>query len=133
MKARKYEFIQGSFLQFPGIVTWNSKIFSKIFWDVDLGPRFFPFMNKSRAQKSHTTVPLSQCFGTTKLVCELYFLACGTLFTFHQCVELGLWQTITLPPQPLFKVSLCPSLTIRTRRVNEKLIFSNFINSGKLK
>ena len=59
-------------VQPPGIVTRKSvrkktfflnistktKMFSKIFWDVDLGPSYYRFMKK-RGQKSHATVPLT--------------------------------------------------------------------------
>ena len=34
------------------------KIFSKIFWDVDLGPRYIRFGKKTGAPKSHASVPL---------------------------------------------------------------------------
>jgi len=36
-------------------ISAKTKIFLKIYLDVDLGPRF---MKKNRAQKSHATVPL---------------------------------------------------------------------------
>ena len=32
----------------------------KIFWDVDPGPRYYLFMKKSRARKSHDSVPLNK-------------------------------------------------------------------------
>ena len=56
----------------PGIITRKSlwkkpyfvnisaqtKIFSKIVWGVTLGPRFYRIMKKTRARKSHASVPL---------------------------------------------------------------------------
>ena len=40
------------------IISVKTKIFSKIFQDFNLGPRYHQFMRKTRVQKSHATVPL---------------------------------------------------------------------------
>jgi len=34
------------------------KIFSKIFWSLNLGPWYYQFLKKNKARKSHATVPL---------------------------------------------------------------------------
>ena len=50
--------LPGSLKYFREYLRENKKI-SKMFWDDDLGPRYYGFMKKSRAQKSHATVPLT--------------------------------------------------------------------------
>ena len=44
----------------------ETKIFSKIFEDIALGPRYCRFMQKTRVQKSHATVPLKGAFKLCK-------------------------------------------------------------------
>ena len=39
-------------------ISMKTKKTSKIFWGINLGSRYFRFMKKTRAQKSHATVPL---------------------------------------------------------------------------
>jgi len=41
-------------------ISVKTKIFSKTFWDVDLGPRYYRFMKKIRAKKSHASVPFNR-------------------------------------------------------------------------
>jgi len=45
----------------PNFVNISAKteIFLKIFLDIALGPRYCRFMQKTRVQKSHATVPLN--------------------------------------------------------------------------
>jgi len=40
-------------------ISTKTKVFSKIFEGVTLGPRYYRFIEKTRAQKFHATVPLN--------------------------------------------------------------------------
>ena len=42
-------------------VSVKTKIFSKLFWDVDLGPRYYRLLKKTIAKKFHATVLLRDC------------------------------------------------------------------------
>ena len=42
-------------------ISAKTKYFSKIFWGIAQGPRYYRFMQKTRHQKSHATVPLKEC------------------------------------------------------------------------
>ena len=39
-------------------ISAKMKYFSKIFWGIAQGPKYYRFMQKTRHQKSHATVPL---------------------------------------------------------------------------
>ena len=39
-------------------ISAKTKYFSKIFWGIAQGPRYYRFMQKTRHQKSHASVPL---------------------------------------------------------------------------
>jgi len=41
-------------------ISAKTKYFSKIFWGIAQGPRYYRFMQKARHQKSHATVPLNR-------------------------------------------------------------------------
>ena len=49
---------------FPEVVNIFVNISTKteIFWDVDLGPLYYRFMKKTRAQNSHATITLSHFY-----------------------------------------------------------------------
>ena len=76
MKARKYGVIWGSLLQSLGIITLKYKIFLRIsprkrksfqkyftMWIQGPGTRYYRFMQKTRHEKSHATVPLTVVFS----------------------------------------------------------------------
>ena len=41
-------------------ISAKTKYFSKIFWGIAQGPRYYRFMQKTRHQKSHASVPLRE-------------------------------------------------------------------------
>ena len=48
-------------------ISAKTNICLKIFWDVDMGPRYYQFILKTRAPKSHASVPLIGLFKRNEL------------------------------------------------------------------
>ena len=61
----------------------KTKIFSKISQDIAVGPRYCRFMQKSRVQKSHATVPLKG--QSHEIFCTRFFPPNSSSWSHQRC------------------------------------------------
>ena len=72
-------------------ISTKTEILVKIFWDADLRPRYDPYMKKTRALKSHATLPL-------KLPCRN--IKCREAFFLQKCTD----QLLTVSKKREFRI-----------------------------
>ena len=75
-----------------GNIFVNISAKTKIFWDVDLGPRYYRFMKKNRSRKSHAGVRFTMFFPWNILWERRVLCAGQTNFVKVFCAKISRWN-----------------------------------------